>query len=68
MKYKNASGENVQDISAVGPEQNLLNCILPTHNSSNRKLAVNLMVTGRVPSPSATLGMSSCFSAKLRLN
>jgi hypothetical protein len=68
MKYKNAAGENVQDISSDGPEQNLLNCILPTHNSSNSKLAVNLMVTGRIPSPSATLGMTSCFSAKLRLN
>jgi hypothetical protein len=68
MKYKNESGENVQDITSGGSEQNLFNCILPTHNASNRKLAVNLMVTGRLPSPSATLGMSSCFSAKLRLN
>jgi hypothetical protein len=68
MQYNNSSGENVQSISSDGPKQDLFGCVLSASKSGNRQLAVNLTISGRLPSQEATIGMISCLSAKIRLN
>jgi hypothetical protein len=68
VRYDKGSNGNVPTIRSDGPRDDLVNCVVDNGGSSNRKLAVSLSITGHLPSPSATLAMTTCFRAKLTLN
>jgi hypothetical protein len=68
VSYDKGSSGNVPSIRVDGPGDDLVNCLVDSGDSSTRKLAVGLTITGHLPSQGATLAMTTCLRAKLTLS